>query len=109
MRGEDMQSTQVGGGSTLSKLTLITALGVALILATHKGPAVDVFTDPVGFVTLSTLASNSVPNAFPYETHSALGMTQLPVSRGNATAVSANKVGVNSTLTAGQFNRVIDN
>lgn len=81
------------------------------IVTTIQTASADVFTDPVGFVTLSALGTNNVPGPSSqgqYITLAALGMTQLPASRGNATAVSTSKVGVNSTLTAGQFGRVIE-
>src|SRR2546429_118499 len=64
-----MDKTKLGCWSHLPKLTLIITLGLATTLTSQKASAVDVNTDPVGFVTISTLASNSVPNAFPFETH----------------------------------------
>jgi len=100
-----MQRTLTGCGSTLSKLTLVIALGIALGLSTQRASAVDVFTDPVGFITLSAYGTD-FPSvlANPTVSQYALGMTQIPASRGNATAAGANQVGISDTsVTAGQF------
>ncbi len=87
------------GRSALRALSLILPLGLLASLAVPTAKA-QVYTDPVGFITLTAVGS-ATPPVYSFQ---ALGMTQLPVSRGNATAVSANKVGVNTTLTPGQFN-----
>ncbi len=100
-----MQRIQ-SGRSALRALSLILPLGLLASLAVPTAKA-QVYTDPVGFRTMTILGTNN--GASPYITLHGLGMTQLPVSRGNATAVSANKIGVNATLTAGQFNKTADN
>ena len=92
--------------ATLRKLTVI-SLGVAALVATQVVSA-DVYTDPVGFVTMTALGTGNSPFNNPYVSLVGLGMTQLPVSRGNATAGVANQVGVNATLTPGQFNKTSD-
>ncbi|MGO9244370.1 MAG: TIGR02597 family protein [Verrucomicrobiia bacterium] len=58
--------------------------------------AQSVYTDPVGFVTLTTIG-----NGLQY---SGLPMTQVPVLRGTMGTITANQIPVNSTLTPGQYN-----
>ncbi|HUK81128.1 MAG TPA: hypothetical protein VLZ12_00700, partial [Verrucomicrobiae bacterium] len=95
-----MQRTLTGCGSTLSKLTLVTALTIAIGLSTPRANAVDVFTDPVGFITLT--AHGTVESGLSFW---GLGMTQIPASVGLLTGKSGTQLSVNSTLTAGQFNQ----
>jgi uncharacterized protein (TIGR02597 family) len=85
-------------------------LAFAVIAATMAVTSLqaDVYTDPVGFVTMTALGTGNSPFNNPYVTLVGLGMTQVPVSRGNATATAANKVGVNASLTPGQFNKTAD-
>ena len=97
-----MHSKLTGRGSTLSKLTLISALGVALSLAAHQAAAVDVFTDPVGFITLTANGTNTFSPGLSYL---GLGMTQLPANRGLVSSVAGTGITVNNTLTANQFKR----
>jgi hypothetical protein len=67
--------------------------------------AVDVFTDPVGFITIT--ANGTTGPGAPAYSLLALGMTPLPVSRGNIGAgPSGTKVPVSDTLTPGAFNAV---
>ncbi len=61
-----------------------------------KASAVDVFTDPVGFVT-----ANPVPNGFAFI---GVGLTQIPAVRGLVGAVSGQTVPVNVALTPAAFN-----
>jgi len=84
------------GWSFLPKVTFIITLGLITAATGFKASAVDVFTDPVGFITL-----NPVPNGFAFI---GLGMTQIPAVRGVVGTVSSQQVPVNSTLTPGQFN-----
>jgi hypothetical protein len=106
VRGEDMQKIQTKW-TTLRKLTVVLSLGAFALVAAQVAQA-DVYTDPVGFVTMTALGTGNAPGANPYITLSGLGMTQVPASRGNATAAAANQVGVNAALTPGQFNKTAD-
>jgi uncharacterized protein (TIGR02597 family) len=101
-----MQKTQTKW-TTLRKLTVILSLGAFALVAAQVAQA-DVYTDPVGFITLTALGTQNTPGANPYLTQLGLGMTQVPTSRGNATAGAAFQVNVNASLTAGQFNKTAD-
>jgi uncharacterized protein (TIGR02597 family) len=87
---------------TCATIVAVAMLTLAVSVTTSQAQT-NVYTDPVGFITLTANGTDSPPLANPYASFIALGMTQLPVSRGNATAASANKVAVNASLTAGQF------
>src|SRR5436190_23177161 len=109
-RGEDMQRVQHARGSSfLPKLTFVITLGLIPAATGFQASAVDVFTDPVGFITLTAQGTDSAPNANPSLTLYGLGMTQIPASRGAITSVSGQAVATSSTLTPGQFNFTADN
>src|SRR5947208_17072680 len=99
MRREYMLSKVIGGRGMLSNLPIITALGLALTVATHQATAVDVTTDPVGFITLTATGTNTFPTGYSFL---GLGMSQLPAVRGIVTGVSGTALAVNNSLTAGQ-------
>src|SRR6266404_2613538 len=91
-RGEDMQRVHHARGSSfLPKLTFVITLGLITAATGFKASAVDVFTDPVGFVT-----ANPVPNGFAFI---GVGLTQIPAVRGLVGAVSGQTVPVNVALT----------
>jgi uncharacterized protein (TIGR02597 family) len=83
------------GWSFLPKVTFIITLGLITAATGFKASAIDVFTDPVGFITLT-----SVGNGFSYVS---LGMTQIPALRGVVNAVAGQKLTLNSTLTPNQY------
>jgi len=84
------------GWSFLPKVTFIITLGLITAATGFKASAVDVFTDPVGFITL-----NPVPNGLAFL---GLGLTQIPASRGLAGTASGQTLPVNIALTPGAFN-----
>jgi uncharacterized protein (TIGR02597 family) len=92
--------------SFLPKVTFIITLGLITAATGFKAAATDVFTDPVGFITL-TAEGTSGPGS-PAYSFLGLGMTQIPALRGVIGTVSGTQVPVNSTLTAGQFNAVAE-
>ena len=77
-------------------VTIITVGLISAAIAYQATAQVNVYTDPVGFITL-----NAVASGYSYQ---GLGMTQIPVLRGAISAVSGQQVTLNSTLTAGQYN-----
>jgi uncharacterized protein (TIGR02597 family) len=103
LRGEEMRTTPHSTVlSTLIKLTFIVTLGVLTIFAvTPTASAVDVFTDPVGFITLNITGSGVSQYSFL-----GMGMTQIVTNRGVLIgAPSSNNVPVAlSSLTPGMFN-----
>jgi len=83
-------------------ILMITALGLITALGSYKAAAVDVVTDPVGFITLTT--HGTLDSGLAYL---GLGMTQIPTNIGLVGAVSGSNVTLsNQTLTAGAFNRI---
>jgi uncharacterized protein (TIGR02597 family) len=92
---------------TCATIVAVAMLTLAVSVTTSQAQT-NVYTDPVGFITLTAGGTNDAPGASPYISQYALGMTQLPASRGNATANGANVVAVNAALTAGQFNLSAD-
>jgi len=98
-----MQQVQhARGWSFLPKVTFIITLGLITAATGFKASAVDVFTDPVGFITLTANGTNGV-NGTAYSLLG-LGMTQIPALRGIVGTVSGQQIPVNSTLTPGQYN-----
>jgi uncharacterized protein (TIGR02597 family) len=97
-----MKRTVTGCGSTLSKLTLVIALGVAVGLSTQRASAVDVFTDPVGFITMNVQGTNGLVGTSA-NSFIGLSMTQLPNVRGTITAINSNALTVGNALTPGQL------
>jgi len=90
------------GWSFLPKVTFIITLGLITAATGFKASAVDVFTDPVGFITLTASGTNSsAPNALSFI---GLGMTQIPAVRGTITAIAGTQITVNNTLTQSAFN-----
>jgi uncharacterized protein (TIGR02597 family) len=94
---ENMQQAQhARGWNFLPKLTFVITIGLITAATGFQARATDVFTDPVGFVTM-----NPVPNGFAFI---GLGLTQIPAVRGLAGTASGQQLPVNVTLTPGQFN-----
>lgn len=93
---------QARGWSFLPKVTFIITLGLITAATGFKASAVDVFTDPVGFITL-TAEGTTGPGSSPAFSFQGLGMTQIPAQRGLVTSVSGTAVAI-SGLTAGQYN-----
>lgn len=89
----------------LSRSTL-SAVAIALATAIIPQPAsaVDVYTDPVGFISHVIVGTNSVPA--PTYSFLGLGMTQLVTNRGVISAVAGTKITVNNTLPNAGFNAV---
>jgi uncharacterized protein (TIGR02597 family) len=81
----------------LPKVVALTTVGLISAAIAYQATAqVNVYTDPVGFITLTSVASG-----YSYQ---GLGLTQIPALRGAITAVSGTQVTLNSALTAGQYN-----
>jgi hypothetical protein len=98
-----MQQVQhARGWSFLPKVTFIITLGLITAATGFKASAVDVFTDPVGFITL-TAEGTAGPGSSPAYSFQGLGMTQIPAQRGLVTSVSGQAVAI-SGLVAGQYN-----
>lgn len=88
---------------------LAVCTSAAIITTFQISSAVDVYTEPVGFITLTAGGTNNAPGANPYISQYALGMTQLPVARGPVSGSPVtNAIPVPATLTPGQFNRTAD-
>jgi uncharacterized protein (TIGR02597 family) len=90
------QAQHARGWNFLPKLTFVITIGLITAATGFQARAVDVFTDPVGFITV-----NPVPNGYAFI---GVGMTQIPALRGVVGTVSGQQVPVNSTLTPGQYN-----
>jgi len=84
------------GWSFLPKATFIITLGLITAATGFKASAVDVFTDPVGFITANPVANGT---AFI-----GVGLTQIPAARGLAGTASGQTLPVNITMTPGAFN-----
>jgi len=105
-----MQQVQhARGWSFLPKLTLAVTVGLITAATGFQARATDVFTDPVGFITLTAQGTDSAPNANPSLTLYGLGMTQIPANRGAISGASSNAIVTTSTLTPGQFSFTADN
>lgn len=89
--------------SFLPKSILGITLGLITALGSYKAAAVDVVTDPVGFITLTAVGTVGASGL----SYLGLGMTQVPTNIGLIGAVSGTKLTLsNQTLTAGAFNQV---
>ena len=99
------QAQHARGWNFLPKLTFVITIGLITAATGFQASATDVFTDPVGFITL-TAEGTAGPGSSPAQSFLGLSMTQIPAVRGIVGTVSTTKVGVNSTLTPGQFNAV---
>jgi len=96
------QAQHARGWNFLPKLTFVITIGLITAATGFQARAVDVFTDPVGFITL-TAEGTSGPGSSPAYSFQGLGMTQIPALRGVVGTVSGQQVPVNSTLTPGQY------
>ena len=66
-------------------------IGIITAVVGSQVAAADVFTDPVGFITLTVQGSNGIANARA-NSFQALGMTQVPTNRGAIASVATNGV-----------------
>src|ERR1019366_9584585 len=106
---ENMQQAQhARGWNFLPKLTFVITIGLITAATGFQARAVDVFTDPVGFITLTAGGTDAPGGGNPHVTLYGLGMTQVPANRGAITAVTSNSITTTSTLTPGQFNFTTD-
>jgi len=71
---------------------------ISASIAYQASAQVNVYTDPVGFITLTSTA-----NGYSYL---AAGMTQIPAARGLVVSVASNQVGI-AGLTASQYDTVL--
>jgi len=92
------QAQHARGWNILPKLTFVITIGLITAATGFQARATDVFTDPVGFITL-----NPVPNGIAFL---GLGMTQIPAARGLAMTASGQTLPVNIAMTPGAFNTV---
>jgi len=83
----------------IPKLAFTITIGLITTVASYKAAAQSVYTDPVGFITLT-----STGNGYSFL---GLGMTQVPVQRGLITSSAAGGKIAISGLTAGQYNTVL--
>jgi len=90
------QAQQPRGWNFLPKLTFVITIGLITAATGFQARATDVFTDPVGFITM-----NPVPSGIAFI---GLGLTQIPAVRGLAGTASGTQLPVNVTLTPGAFN-----
>jgi hypothetical protein len=95
------QAQHARGWNFLPKLTFVITIGLITAATGFQARATDVFTDPVGFITLT--AEGTAGPGSPAYSFLGLGMTQIPALRGVATAVSGPAVAITG-LTATQFN-----
>jgi uncharacterized protein (TIGR02597 family) len=80
----------------LSQVATIITISLITAIASYQAAATDVFTDPVGFITL-----NVISNGYNF---CSLSMTRLPVQLGAIGAVSGHQLAIsNSTLVANQY------
>lgn len=89
------QAQHARGWNFLPKLTFVITIGLITAATGFQARALDVFTDPVGFITL-----NAVGNGLSFD---ALGMTQIPVQRGVISAVAGQSLTVSNSMTANQY------
>jgi uncharacterized protein (TIGR02597 family) len=83
----------------IPKLAVTITIGLITTVAGYKAAAQDVYTDPVGFITLT-----STGNGYSFL---GLSMTQIPAQRGLITSSAAGGKIAISGLTAGQYNTVL--
>jgi hypothetical protein len=96
------QAQHARGWNFLPKLTFVITIGLITAATGFQARANDVFTDPVGFITL-TAVGTSTQGASPAFSFQGLSMVQIPAQRGVVSNVTGTAVGV-SGLTAGQYN-----
>jgi len=89
------------GWSFLPKVTFIITLGLITAATGFKAAAVDVFSDPVGFITLTAVGTSGSGQSFL-----GLGMAQIPANRGAISGIAGQAITVNNTLTAAAFNSI---
>jgi uncharacterized protein (TIGR02597 family) len=89
------QAQHARGWNFLPKLTFVITIGLITAASGFQARAIDVFTDPVGFITLT-----AVPSGLSFVS---LGMTQIPVLRGVVNGVVGQQLTLNSTLTPNQY------
>jgi len=87
------------GWSFLPKVTFIITLGLITAATGFKASAVDVFSDPVGFITLTAEGTGGSGLSFL-----GLGMTQIVAVRGTVTGIATTDITVGNTLTQSAFN-----
>ena len=75
----------------LPKLAFIITVGVITTAVSYQALATDVFTDPVGFITLTVQGSNGISNARA-KSLQGLGMTQLLTNRGTIASIATNGI-----------------
>jgi len=80
-------------------LAVAFTIGIITTLASY---ATDVFTDPVGFITLSIQGTNGL-SVTTANTFLGLGLTQVPALRGAISSFITNALVTGSTLTPGQY------
>lgn len=101
--------TKRTAASRASKLSSVTIILLALTLIsfapTYTTQAVDVFTDPVGFITLSIRGTNGLtPGVTSALSGLGLSMTQVVTNQGKVVSVNATNVTINGTVANDQFN-----
>jgi uncharacterized protein (TIGR02597 family) len=75
----------------LPKLAFIITVGVITVAVSYQAMATDVFTDPVGFITLTVQGSNGL-STVGAKSLQGLGMTQLATNRGTVASVATNGI-----------------
>src|ERR1017187_2627452 len=84
---ENMQQAQhARGWNFLPKLTFVITIGLITAATGFQARALDVFTDPVGFITL-TAEGTAGPGSSPALSLLGLGMTQIVANRGAITGI----------------------
>jgi uncharacterized protein (TIGR02597 family) len=76
----------------------ITTVGLISASMSNQASAQNVYTDPVGFITLNVQGGSAAYSFL------GLGMTQVPVLRGATTTITGTQVTLGQTLTPGQYN-----
>src|ERR1035437_5813196 len=101
---ENMQKAHhARGWYFLPKLTFVITIGLITAATGFKAAPVGVFTDPVGFITL-TAEGTAGPGGSPAYSFQGLGMTAIGANRGAITGIATTTITVNNTLTANAFN-----
>src|ERR1019366_455210 len=91
---ENMQQAQhARGWNFLPKLTFVITIGLITAATGFQARALDVFTDPVGFITL-TAEGTADPGSSPAYSFQGLGMTQVVAQRGIVTSVSGQALAI---------------
>jgi len=96
------QAQHARGWNILPKLTFVITIGLITAASGFQARATDVFTDPVGFITLVATGTNGQSGAAL--SFVGLGMTQIPAVRGTITGIAGTSVTVGNALTANSFN-----